>query len=487
MANLRRHFNFSTKPSVHQDREMPFPVSASTKPSYQQFDTHSLMNDICNCLDLCCSYIQALNSLCGAGSLLARNLFHAVQDVPAYRGISQQFLSVWEEVSKATAGASAAVKTETLMMLQEILNTLEMRSGEADLDDTIAESFQVIGTCLCSFIELQAQFSWSTWKSLSKLSKNFNSDSFRHSLQWRSPDRNPSKISINANLNANIKKHFSQLFCKVGVSKVSESSDNTQSHFYTSPVQTAGDMPFYSHFGSQNIPGNSTKVSTWSPTPAVWSSTDCTESKFVTPVQTSEQDCENSVSTNTGLDEVINLLSCVPVQQSNNKLNSSDQNYFSYSPTEQMYRLIPKGSTSVSRNFNANHSWSKGPRDIALGYDSWIWRVDNMNCFGSPSGSDVLKKPLEGNNKLLAQWENKELQKWNSAVCETGSSSDEGSSVHGPETESSSMNRSFNRNLLTSLSSRWHNNGESMPGGLESVSESKDEYLWEVRSKISTW
>lgn len=88
--------------------------------------------------------MQALNSLCNAGTLLARNLFCTVQEIPAYHDVSLQFLSVWEEVSKATAGASAAVKTETLMLLQEILNSLEMSSDESNMNEVITNSFQVI-------------------------------------------------------------------------------------------------------------------------------------------------------------------------------------------------------------------------------------------------------------------------------------------------------------------------------------------------------
>lgn len=86
---------------------------------------------------------QALNSLCNAGSSLARSLFNTVREVPTYQNISLQFLTVWEEVSKATAGASAAVKTETLMLLQEVLNSLEMSTYETNMNEVIAESFQV--------------------------------------------------------------------------------------------------------------------------------------------------------------------------------------------------------------------------------------------------------------------------------------------------------------------------------------------------------
>lgn len=95
-----------------------------------------------------------MNSLCSAGSSLARSLFYTVREAPAYHNISLQFLSVWEEVSKATAGASAAVKTETLMLLQEILNSLEMSSNEANMNDIILDSFQVSEFCLNSLLVL---------------------------------------------------------------------------------------------------------------------------------------------------------------------------------------------------------------------------------------------------------------------------------------------------------------------------------------------
>ncbi|GIY72430.1 DUF4745 domain-containing protein, partial [Caerostris darwini] len=255
---------------MNQDREMPF--SLSTGKSSRHFDKNSFMDNICNCLDLCCAYIQALNSVCDAGSSLARNLFNAVREVPAFQNVSLQFLSVWEEVSKATAGASAAVKTETLMMLQEILNSLEMGKNEADIEEKIAESFQVIGTCLCSFIELQAQFSLGTWKSFSKLSKHFTGDSVRHSIQWKSLERTPSKIVVNTDLNATIKKHFSQLFTKVGISKVHEMSEMSQVSFSLPPHQSTTNISMYSPFGNQYIPAAAVENPVWSSPSTVWTS-----------------------------------------------------------------------------------------------------------------------------------------------------------------------------------------------------------------------
>ncbi|CAL1267758.1 unnamed protein product [Larinioides sclopetarius] len=486
MANLRRHFNFSTKLSVNQDREMPFPVSSAGKPSYRHFDKNNFMNDICNCLDLCCAYIQALNSVCDAGSSLARNLFNAVREVPPFQNVSLQFLSIWEEVSKATAGASAAVKTETLMMLQEILNSLEMGKSDTDTEEKIAESFQAIGTCLCSFIELQAQFSLSTWKSFSKLSKYFTSDSVRHSLQWKSLERTPSKIAVNTDLNATIKKHFSQLFSKVGISKVNETSESNLSQFYSTSHQSTTNISMYSPFGSQNVSDSSVENSVWPSPNAVWSS--CSSANLSFPEETPHhKQASTNSNGNSDLDEVINLLSCAPVHQSSTKQNDQNQNYFQHHPkNEQMYHLLPKTSIPISRGMGSHRSWSKEPRDIAFGYDSWLWRIDNMNCSGLPSNPDSLKLPAQRNNDMQFQWDNQELQKWNTSMCETGSSSDDGSSIHGPDSEFYPSG-CFGKHIMNSFANRKHNSGESMPGGLENISESKEECLWAVQSKISTW
>ncbi|GFS84422.1 DUF4745 domain-containing protein [Nephila pilipes] len=486
MANLRRHFNFSTKISVNQEREMPFPLSSAGKPVYRHFDKNSFMNDICNCLDLCCAYIQALNSVCDAGSSLARSLFNAVREVPAFHNVSLQFLSVWEEVSKATAGASAAVKTETLMMLQEILNSLEMGKNETDTNEKVAESFQVIGTCLCSFIELQAQFSLSTWKSFSKLSKHFTSDSVRHSLQWKSLERTPSKIVVNTDLNATIKKHFSQLFSKVGISKINEPSENSLSQFCSPSHQNTGNISVYSPFGNQSVTEGAVENSVWPSPSAVWSSCNSSNISFPEETQTNDQ-VSQSACRSSDLDEVINLLSCVPVQQSGNTQNDQNQNYFQpHSKNPQMYHILPKTSLHVSRGLNSHQSWTKESRDMAVGFDSWLWRIDNMNCSGLPSNSDSLKLSSQRTNDVPFQWDNQELQKWNTSMCETGSSSDDGSSVHGPDSEFYPSGP-LGKHIMTSFTNRKHSSGESMPGGLENISESREECLWAVQSKISTW
>ncbi|XP_054721885.1 uncharacterized protein LOC129231557 [Uloborus diversus] len=482
MANLRRHFHFSAKSS-----QEPFSFPHFSKISQNHFDKHSFMNDICTCLDLCCSYIQALNSLCVAGSNLARNLYHTVQAVPAYHTISQQFLSIWEDISKVTASASAAVKTETLMMLQEILNSLEVSSDETDMDHTVSESFQVIGTCLYSFIELQAQFSWSTWKSLSKLTKHCSNDSLRQSSQWRSMDRHSSKMFMNNHLNSNIKKHFSQLFGKVGLSKMSESAETNQIHFNSSASsQSPEDAAAYSPFRSEDISDDKDANCVWSTSSALWATSDQSSDQFGSSEST-EKIHSQATPMPSDLDEVINLLSCTPSQQSSSNLNHENRNYIPYSSNSTpMYHLLRDSvGLTHSRALGPHVSWAKENKDINFGHDSWIWRTDNMNCSGLPSTSEPLKL-LNGNKDY--HWENKELQRWNSYMYETGSSSDDGSSAHGQDAEALSYgNNFFAQHLLSQLSHKRHNSGESMPGGLENVSEVKKENFMGTCSKISTW
>ncbi|GIX99350.1 DUF4745 domain-containing protein, partial [Caerostris darwini] len=345
----------------------------------------------------------------------------------------------------------------------------------------------VIGTCLCSFIELQAQFSLGTWKSFSKLSKHFTGDSVRHSIQWKSLERTPSKIVVNTDLNATIKKHFSQLFTKVGISKVHEMSENVPSQFFSSPHQSTTNISMYSPFGNQNIPDDAVENPVWSSPSTVWTSHNSADISYSKESHALKQASASSSSRNSDLDEVINLLSCVPVQQSNSVHNDQNQNYFPHqSKTEQMYHILPKTSLPLSRGLNSHHSWSKDSRDINIGCDSWLWRIDNLNCSGLPLNTDSLKLSTQRNCDVHFQWDNQELQKWNTSMGEAGSSSDDGSSVHGPDPDYYS-NISFGKHIMNSFTNRKQSSGESMPGGLENISESKEECLWAVQSKISTW
>lgn len=100
------------------------------------------------------------------------------------------------------------------------------------------------------------------------------------------------------------------------------------------------------------------------------------------------------------------------MQQSSHKLNN--QNYVPFrSNKEQMYHLLPKASVApISRRLSSQRSWPKDKREIPLGHEKWLWRLDNMNCSELPFNSDVLKLQCQMNHDLHANWEYKELQKY---------------------------------------------------------------------------
>lgn len=197
-------------------------------------DVLSFKSDIFNCLDMCTAYIQALNTLCSTGAVLAQNLTQVFsRDVNVdgdtivskssnnqsrssngrrrflglkgprghnevrqnassvddelesnYYEVAEHFLQVWETMSVSTAGASATIKTETLMTLQDVLNNLEQENLSSDLRSkgdlgnnlSLEKSIQAAKSCLLAYIELQAQFSYNSWKSLNHLSKVLKSD-----------------------------------------------------------------------------------------------------------------------------------------------------------------------------------------------------------------------------------------------------------------------------------------------------------------------
>ncbi|KAI1301518.1 hypothetical protein HDE_03231 [Halotydeus destructor] len=220
--------SFSVMKSNHVDSSS---LLNESRTSSVAMNAASFKEDIFSCLEICSSYITALNDLCSTGAILAQNLTQvfsrdlvdinkseaehhagkfksfskshpfsflanksattnitntdhklaAESDVDyTYYEVAEQFLQVWQSMSVSTAGASAAIKTETLMSLQEVINKLEMNDnvGMNNIDEPSLEScIQAAKCCLLSYIELQAQFSYKSWKSLNQLCKVLRSDS----------------------------------------------------------------------------------------------------------------------------------------------------------------------------------------------------------------------------------------------------------------------------------------------------------------------
>ncbi|CAM1330137.1 Uncharacterised protein g10219 [Pycnogonum litorale] len=194
MSNLRRHFPFGGGHKVHSPPSAPVANPSTSVPSTYQMgksqfhfsldsssfsceDTDSFGNNIHDCLDACTAYTQALNTLCGSGTHFAQCLVNLFHNLHPYQEIAGQFLEVWEELSKGTGSASAAVKTETLINLQDVLTRLEnsednLQEGNGSVIKS-PETIQVLSTCLNSFLRLQALFSYSSWESFAKLSRNY--------------------------------------------------------------------------------------------------------------------------------------------------------------------------------------------------------------------------------------------------------------------------------------------------------------------------
>ena len=212
--------------TCHRDgRSLPATgIACSSDPTLsEQMDAASFKADVLSCLDLCSSYIQALNNLCSAGAVLAQNLTQvfsrdvvcgsagllspppvaktesrrrllglraglvrqcqatphpAAESDSLYYDMTEQFLRVWEMMSVSTAGASATIKTETLMTLQEVINQLESADpyGDGSGGPDLGQRIDSAKSCLLAYIELQAQFSHNSYKSLNHLSKALKSD-----------------------------------------------------------------------------------------------------------------------------------------------------------------------------------------------------------------------------------------------------------------------------------------------------------------------
>lgn len=230
MSSLKKHFaNFgSHHGNPHQECGKSGHESAVSQCGDKIQPQISFKADVLNCLDQCTAYIQALNNLCSVGSIFAASLTQFSRDVSAtsllpqqapaaksesrrrllrlkpgvvphhshvpadpdhghdsdsdclYSEMTEQFLRTWEMMSVSTAGASATIKTDTLMTLQEVVNQLESDDavGDASPDQSpdLGKSIQSAKSCLLAYIELQAQFSYNSWKSLNHLSKALKSD-----------------------------------------------------------------------------------------------------------------------------------------------------------------------------------------------------------------------------------------------------------------------------------------------------------------------
>lgn len=485
MANLRRHFNFGSHKSGsvntfglshgHQSNSegIAFPDHA--------FSRSAFMNEVCSFLDHCSAYIQALNSFCSSSSILAKSLVRVFHNVPVYREVAALFLGAWEDLGRATAAASAAVKTETLMTLQDVLNKLE---GEAPGDESAAltESIQAVGSCLGSYLELQVQFSYSAWKALSKISKSLPQD------------RNSNKSAAaksSAELAATIKKHFAGLLHKLGAGTKQgslASGDNQQSQFYVEgtvaapsnltpapevPAQPPNKTLSWTH-GSEELVGAGSQPS--GPSPQQGMQKPCS----------AESGLLGALDTGGDLEDVINLLSAAPRASPVTEANPKG---FLREAALALWPAAP-GSCSGKRTWPRPTSGAAAQGLSAFGIDPFLWSSlgqfdQRALCSGLPSSqSDCMSGGF---------WSSGERQGWSSIVSgENGSSSDESSSNNGHDSDTFLMGLNLaGRDLVASVRQRRHSSSDGPPEGLHSVLDSSsntDTALQETRAvKTSTW
>lgn len=531
MSNLRRHFSFSLNKSTTFGSSGSGRMTEDNIPTAEKhlFFKSALMNDIRSSLNLCSAYIQALNSLCDAGTMLARSLLQTVHDVPSYRDVATQFLGAWEDVSKATAGASADVKTKTLIMLQDILNNLE---GEGDHltaeTTTLAESIKVIGICLFSYIELQTQFSFSAWKSLSKLSKNLTLDNFGISL-----DRTSEHKSTGGDLNGNskfsdlittIKKHFAHLM-KFGNFRTSDIPDISHSQFYVDVLDQ--ETLAASIVSSESLNHQGKIVGSAGSPPTAWLPTNNFRPLGNSPVSAAglqmqhshKESSQKDLGDTAELDEVINLLSYKPGEQVSNKTLLPPESAFvgdvfgNLPPTQPWpgARFNPAGQNSSSlfsslSAYDGKRTWPRvgcgSSSGVTFGYDNWIWghfepqfgqdldcrQVNQQTVSNQKSSHDVVH-----NGNRATGWGNDISRRWPTVPGENGSSSDDASSNNGQENDVFSLGLDLvGRDLVASVRQRRHSSSD----GLQDISHAEPstpinkapDISWEVRaSKTSTW
>lgn len=496
MANLRRHFNFGSKPGPLNQ----FSSSHGHQPNAEGiafpdhcFSKSAFMNEVCSFIENCSAYVQALNSFCSSSSALAKGLVRVFHNVSLYREAAALFLGAWEDLGRATAAASAAVKTETLMTLQDVLNKLE---GVGDDSAVLTESIQAVGCCLGSYVELQLQFSYSTWKALSKLSKSMPADG-------RSGKSAVPKSS--AELAATIKKHFATLLHKIGAGTKLQGgptgsfTDSQQSQFYVDFMNqpSGGNGMEDSAAAQSSLPSSSQGIQ--------WHGGD----KPAVNIASSDSSIRDEESTlNVGdttgageLEKVINLLSAPPcggLLLKEAPMLAPDTAFLN----GMMASLAPgtawppDGSSapaSATHFFTGKRTWprptAEGVGLSAFGMDHLLWgNVGQMNPDMQANFPSSQSDSTSG-----GLWSSTDKQGWSSILSgENGSSSDETSSNNGQDPHTFLMGLNLaGRDLVASVRQRRHSSSDGPPEGLHDAVDvcSDPTSGWpEVRaSKTSTW
>ncbi|CAN7991293.1 unnamed protein product [Ixodes hexagonus] len=493
MANIRRHFNFGSHKtgSVNHFGSSHGHQASSEGIAFPDhaFSRSAFMNEVCSFLDHCSAYIQALNCFCSSSSVLAKSLVRVFHNVPVYREVAAIFLGAWEDLGRATAAASAAVKTETLMTLQDVLTKLE-GEGPGDESAALTESIQAVGSCLGSYLELQVQFSYSAWKALSKISKSLP--------QERSASKSAAAKS-SAELAATIKKHFASLLHKVGANTKQQGNpssvgfaDSQQSQLYVDYLAQAsppaGSAATDARVDSQPaVAASSSEGLEWPcppEKPMVTAPLPSEAAPAAAPAVTETAECSLGVLGSAGeLEDVINLLSAAPGAP------------LGHEPVLAPLARLAPGMWPQALGSSGKRTWPRPTSSSAQGLsafemDHLVWsssaQFDQRGfCSALPSSqSDCLSGGF---------WSSGDRQGWSSFLSgENGSSSDETSSNNGHDSDTFLMGLNLaGSDLVASVRQRRHSSSDGPPEGLHNAldSSSHPDTAWpEVRAvKTSTW
>lgn len=449
MSSIRRHFiNFGLGTSIinrqnssdnsRGSNNIPFksvnkePIGPSSSSSSSvsnemgcQFPMNqklSFIHDIGQCLELCSAYIQTLNQLCSSGAVLAQSLIQVFSreyfqncnpngSNMSYYEISEKFLTFWELMSVATAGASATVKTETSMTLQELLNKMENDDESDPNNEFFNDCINSAICCLQSYIELQSQFSLSSFQSFSKLSDSLNS-------------------GTTSDISKDVRRHFANCNYNKEFNLISDGPNTNLAQ--VSPVKMNNLVSQSNQIQSQNFYKLTNDLSPSSG----WSS--------INSINSNNYVSSSSDQSSVVLDDVINLLSLKSNLPNNNVPNNKLNQMLSQNISQQP--LANECNEFLLRR-PSGHQENLSSKSPLSPYNEWqLWTAAG--------------EAIEANNDQA-------LQAWNSLslgdnISSSGSGSEENIGMNSMFDSANNMNSDNVCNLFVDQFLQQNQNSEQM-------------------------
>ncbi|KAK7075802.1 hypothetical protein SK128_016526, partial [Halocaridina rubra] len=193
------------------------PLSPS-HPSSREKSPNPASQDLHDCSMCLSAYIQSLNTVCGTACRLSQCL----AQVSAESGYGETYINpsqaassqpvreaadAWESVARAVGVASAAVKTQMLVLLQEV-------QTRPDLSDPVRrqEIHRVTQAMLSAFLGLQYQFSAVVIERFTTILQSLRDES------QCMPSQTPGNIYINKSSSTGLPSHYSDFSQQIPMS-----------------------------------------------------------------------------------------------------------------------------------------------------------------------------------------------------------------------------------------------------------------------------